>query len=91
MRLILEDAALAADWRADRRPAHRARRGASGARTHRAPAGLFALLPIDRAAAVALRERHGIYMPDSGRINIAGLTTDTVAPFVAALAPFLNG
>lgn len=52
--------------------------------------GLFALLPIDRAAVATLRERHAIYMPDSARINIAGLTLDTLGPFVAAIAPFFT-
>lgn len=51
--------------------------------------GLFAILPIDRIAVAALREQHGIYMADSGRINVAGLHADTIARFAAALSPFL--
>lgn len=97
VRIILEDAALAADWRAEltgmcaRINALRAALGAA----HPALApiarqqGLFALLPIDRTTVAALRADHAIYMPDSGRINIAGLHDATVAPFVAALAPYL--
>ena len=48
--------------------------------------GLFGMLPLTPADVAVLRERHGIYMPSSGRINIAGLTPATVPPFVAALA-----
>ena len=99
VRLILEDASLTADWRAElgemcaRLNALRALLGAS----HPALApisrqqGLFALLPIDAAAVAELRQRHGIYMPASGRINIAGLREDTIPRFVAALTPHLPG
>lgn len=51
--------------------------------------GLFAMLPIDRDAVRGLRDRHGIYMADSGRINIAGLSDKNVDTFVAALLPLL--
>ena len=97
VRLILDDADLAASWRAElvemcaRINGLRAALG--GAHPALAPIarqqGLFALLPIDREAVAALREQHGIYMPDAGRINIAGLHSETIAPFVAALAPYL--
>lgn len=36
-------------------------------------AGMFALLPLHRTGIDALRREHGIYMPGSGRINVAGL------------------
>lgn len=51
---------------------------------------MFAMLPLARDAVLSLRTSHGIYMADSGRINIAGLRSDTVAPFVAAIAPHLQ-
>lgn len=97
VRLILDDAELTADWRDEltgmcaRINALRHALGAAHPALHpiARQQGLFALLPIDRATVAALRERHGIYMPDSGRINIAGLREETVAPFVAALAPYL--
>lgn len=99
VRLILEDEALTAEWRAELvemcTRINVLRGLLAAAHPVLAPIadqqGLFALLPIDRAAVAALRERHGIYLPDSGRINIAGLTNETVAPFVAALAPYLEG
>ncbi len=97
VRVILEDAALAADWRAELAGMRSRINGIRAALGAAHPAlvpvahqqGLFALLPIDSEAVGALREEHGIYMPASGRINVAGLRVDTVAPFVAALAPFL--
>lgn len=97
VRVILQDAALEADWRAElagMRSRINGIRAALGA-AHSAltpiarQQGLFALLPIDTAAVTALREDHGIYMPASGRINVAGLRMETVAPFVAALTPYL--
>lgn len=97
VRLILDDADLAASWRAELvemcARINDLRAALGGAHPALAPIarqqGLFALLPIDRETVAALREQHGIYMPDAGRINIAGLRTETIAPFVAALAPYL--
>jgi aromatic-amino-acid transaminase len=48
--------------------------------------GMFATLPLDKAQIETLREEHGIYMAGSGRINVAGLTTDNIGKFTAALA-----
>ncbi|CCD89531.1 Tyrosine aminotransferase [Bradyrhizobium sp. ORS 285] len=41
--------------------------------------GMFSLLPLSPAEVMALREKHGVYMPTSGRINIAGLKLADVA------------
>jgi len=46
-------------------------------------------LPLTPEAVDALRRDHGIYMAGNGRINIAGLTLETVPAFVAALASYL--
>lgn len=48
--------------------------------------GLFGMLPLTPADVELLRDRHGVYMPASGRINIAGLTPANVGPFTDALA-----
>ena len=48
--------------------------------------GMFATLPLGKEQIEALRKDHGIYMAGSGRINIAGLTTDNIPNFTAALA-----
>lgn len=97
VRIILDDPTLTAEWRTElegmrgRIAALRVALGTSHPRL--APIayqhGMFALLPIDCAAVATLRRDHAIYMPDSGRINIAGLTVDAIAPFVAALARHL--
>ncbi len=55
-----------------------------------AQTGLFSLLPLSREAVVALRNDHGIYMVDSGRINIAGLNAQNLSVFAAALKPYLD-
>ena len=47
--------------------------------------GLFSILPLTPAQILTLREEHGIYMAGSGRINIAGLTTDNIERFIEAL------
>ncbi|GLH75221.1 aromatic amino acid aminotransferase [Bradyrhizobium sp. SSBR45G] len=35
--------------------------------------GMFSVLPLTPAEVMSLREKHAVYMPTSGRINIAGL------------------
>ena len=96
-RLVLEDDALRADWVSEL-DAMRARinelRSALAASHPRLAAigdqrGMFALLPLMPEAVDALRRDHGIYMAGNGRINIAGLTLETVPAFVAALASYL--
>ncbi|WP_033053334.1 aminotransferase class I/II-fold pyridoxal phosphate-dependent enzyme, partial [Sinorhizobium meliloti] len=41
--------------------------------------GMFSMLPLSEAEVMRLRTEHAIYMPASGRINIAGLKTAEVA------------
>ena len=48
--------------------------------------GMFAMLPLDKDQIAAIRADHAVYMAGSGRINIAGLTTDNIGTFVDALA-----
>ncbi|HEY7805758.1 MAG TPA: aromatic amino acid transaminase [Croceibacterium sp.] len=48
--------------------------------------GMFATLPLTKEQIETLRKDHGIYMAGSGRINVAGLTTDNIPNFTAALA-----
>ncbi len=52
--------------------------------------GLFSLLPLSREAVVALRNECGIYMVESGRINVAGLNPQNLPVFASALEPYLN-
>ena len=97
VRVILENNALRAEWKAEldaMRSRINALRSALGA-AHPTLApiagqrGMFAMLPITPEAVVDLRGGHGIYMAGNGRINIAGLTRETVPAFVAALTPHL--
>lgn len=48
--------------------------------------GLFSIVPISKEQVVAIRERHGVYMAGSGRINVAGLTMDNIDKFIEAVA-----
>ncbi len=98
VRLILEDDALIAQWQ-DELDTMRARLGQVRARLAEAGMagavdlapvggqnGLFSMLPVSGEQVLALREKHGVYMAGSGRINVAGLTTANVDRFIAALA-----
>lgn len=47
--------------------------------------GLFSMLPISPEDVDQLRRNHAVYMPESGRVNIAGLSESSVTRFVEAL------
>jgi aspartate/tyrosine/aromatic aminotransferase len=47
--------------------------------------GMFSMLPLSRDQVIALRERHGIYMADSGRFNVVGIADADIDRFVAAV------
>ena len=98
VRLVLEDAALTADW-IDELDTMRARirqmrdrlAGAGTVGTvDLSPLGhqngMFSMLKLDKDQIMALREKHGVYMAGSGRINIAGLTDGNIDTFIDALA-----
>jgi aromatic-amino-acid transaminase len=53
--------------------------------------GMFSIIPLDRSAVSRLREEYGVYLADSGRINVAGLNRDSVAAFVSALVAVQAG
>lgn len=96
---ILGDAALKADWMAEletmraRVTSIRQRLAAGLARRWQVltaiadQEGMFSLLPLEEADVLRLRSEHAIYMPGSGRINIAGLKSaevdDVVAKFLS--------
>ncbi|MEO0061834.1 MAG: hypothetical protein RLZZ08_394 [Pseudomonadota bacterium] len=98
VRLVLEDAATAAQWQAeltDMRTrigqvrAALAQAGTAGAIDlvpYGRQYGMFAMLPLNKDQIQALRDDHGIYMAGSGRINVAGLTMANLPKFVSALA-----
>ncbi len=93
VRIVLEDEALTADWRAE---LDDMRGRILSLRTRLAAAhpslafiadqnGMFSMLPLTKEQVLKLREDHAIYMADSGRFNILGLADDAVDPFVAAV------
>lgn len=97
VRIILEDEGLTAEWRDEletmrqRLESLRAALAAGGrigtidlgAVAH--GKGMFATLPLSPAQVEWLRDRHGIYMAGSGRINIAGFNTAAIGRFHDAL------
>ena len=52
--------------------------------------GMFSILPIIEGGAVQVRENFGIYMPGSGRINIAGLPEDRLDEVASRIATILR-
>ena len=48
--------------------------------------GLFSVLPLTPEQILMIREKHGVYMAGSGRINVAGLTAANIDQFIAAVA-----
>lgn len=91
---ILGDAALTADWMAEletmRNRVATIRRQLAAGLSRRwqvltaiaEQEGMFSLLPLEEADVMRLRAEHAIYMPGSGRINIAGLKSAEVEAVV---------
>ena len=48
--------------------------------------GMFSQLPVSKQAIDAMREHDALYMPGSGRINIAGLTLDDIPQIAGIIA-----
>ena len=99
VRTILETKELEADWRAElkemltRIRSLRARLAAYDERLAFIDEqnGMFSMLPLTPEAVVELRASHGIYMANSGRFNVAGLSDDNVDYFAAAVVAKLDG
>ncbi len=102
---ILSDAALRAEWETeltamrDRMKTLRtsfsealvAATGSNELAQLRLQNGMFSQLPVSAAQTAELRDKHGVYMPTSGRINIAGLHPDHIPRLAEILAPYLKG
>ena len=52
--------------------------------------GMFSMLPLSRDQVHALRDKHGIYMADSGRFNVVGMSDEAVDRFTAAVVEALG-
>ncbi|CAA9516096.1 MAG: Aspartate aminotransferase [uncultured Sphingomonas sp.] len=93
VRTVLEDAELTAEWQAEleemrlRIATVRERIAASDERLAfiADQYGMFSMLPLSRARVVSLRERHAVYMADSGRFNVVGIADEAIDRFCAAV------
>src|SRR5438067_1057869 len=52
--------------------------------------GMFSMLPLSKEQVVKLRQDHGIYMADSGRFNVVGLSDEQIDRFTAAVVGALD-
>jgi aspartate/tyrosine/aromatic aminotransferase len=53
--------------------------------------GMFSMLPLSPGQVLQLREREAIYMADSGRFNVVGMSDDQVDRFTAAVVGAMDG
>jgi aromatic-amino-acid transaminase len=98
VRLVLHDDALTAQWldeldqMRERMRQVRAKLAAAGTagnvdlRPIGGQNGLFSIVPLSKEQVLEMREKHGVYMAGSGRINVAGLTMGNIDKFIAAVA-----
>ncbi|MGE0533059.1 MAG: aromatic amino acid transaminase [Hyphomonadaceae bacterium] len=96
VRTVLADETLRANWRAEldaiRGHIKRTREALAAARINSMPMhliaaqkGMFSTLPLSPEQITTLRQQYGIYMTDSGRINVAGLRAQDLPRFLDAL------
>jgi aromatic-amino-acid transaminase len=93
VRIVLDDPELKARWYGeldamrDRINGVRARIAAADPRLAYIGRqyGMFSMLPISKNQVLKLRKDHAIYMADSGRFNVVGLSDDQVDRFTAAV------
>jgi aspartate/tyrosine/aromatic aminotransferase len=52
--------------------------------------GMFSMLPLSKDKVLALRESHAIYMAESGRFNLVGMSDGQIDRFTAAVAEALG-
>jgi aspartate/tyrosine/aromatic aminotransferase len=52
--------------------------------------GMFSFTGLSKDQVMALRDRHAVYIIDSGRMNVAGITETNVGPLCAAIADILR-
>jgi aromatic-amino-acid transaminase len=97
-RIILDDAQLRADWLVelaamrDRINSVRQRLAAADPRLAfiGRQFGMFSMLPLSKEQVLKLRETHAIYMADSGRFNVVGMSDDQIDRFTTAVVGALD-
>ena len=52
--------------------------------------GMFSMLPLNREAVLDLRRSQGIYMADSGRFNVVGLSDENADRFAQAVVESMD-
>jgi aromatic-amino-acid transaminase len=52
---------------------------------------MFSMLPLSKDKVIALRDRDAIYMADSGRFNVVGMSDDQLGRFVSCVVEALDG
>jgi aspartate/tyrosine/aromatic aminotransferase len=98
-RIILDDPELRTDWNAEldrmceRIRSLRARLAAFDPRLAfiEEQNGMFSMLPLSEKAVLELRAERGIYMANSGRFNVVGLSDDNLGRFAEAVVEKMDG
>jgi aromatic-amino-acid transaminase len=99
IRIVLDDPKLAAAWRVEldgmRTRIATLRRRLAAANPKFAyiaeQKGMFSMLPVTPDQVLKLRNDHAIYMADSGRFNICGLSDEQVDRFASAVLEAIGG
>jgi aromatic-amino-acid transaminase len=99
VRMVLEDEALTADWKAElgemRARIVRVRAKIAAADPRLAYVGeqygMFSMLPLDKVQVRKLRDEQAIYMADSGRFNVLGMADAALDRFIAAIIEAMDG
>ncbi|HEU4695702.1 MAG TPA: amino acid aminotransferase [Sphingomicrobium sp.] len=97
--IVLEDAQLRAQWHVEldamRHRINSVRQRIAAAHPKLAfiggQYGMFSMLPLSKEQVLRLREHYAIYMADSGRFNVVGMSDDQVDRFIAAVTECLDG
>ena len=98
VRIILDDAQLRTDWLVEltamRERINSVRKRIAAADPRLAfigrQYGMFSMLPLSKEQVLALREDHAIYMADSGRFNVVGMSDQALERFTAAVVDALG-
>jgi aromatic-amino-acid transaminase len=97
--IVLEDAQLRAQWHVEldamRHRINSVRQRIAAAHPKLAfiggQYGMFSMLPLSKEQVLRLREHYAIYMADSGRFNVVGMSDDQVDRFITAVTECLDG